>query len=79
MSLAPRDKLTKSMVVEELQREAIISVIRAVPPVLIEHFQDVEDASYIGIYSEGGDICCLSRIWEMFISTGGNNNMVNQT
>lgn len=38
MSLAPRDKLTKSMVVEELQREAIISVIRAVPPVLIEHF-----------------------------------------
>ena len=35
--------------------------------------------SSFGIYWEGGDICCLSGNQEMVISTGDNNNMVNQT
>lgn len=77
--LSPRHKLLKFAASEGHRNGAVAAVSRVVPAALGKHFEDLGDASRIGICSEGGDICCLSCNWEMFSSTVGNNNTVNQT
>lgn len=79
VELSPRHKLLKTTASEGHQRGVIASVTGVAPAALGKHFEVLRDVSCIGICSEGGDICCLSCNWEMFSSTVGNNNTVNQT
>lgn len=72
-----RDEFLKCVLVEGYQSRIFYLVIRVVLFILVRYFQDVGDVLRIGIYSEGGDICCLLYNWEMFISIVGNNNAVN--